>query len=185
MIRWLAAVAAAFTTGLLARRLIRLRRAARHNHLLMNELPDVVDLLIVLVRAGLTPTQAVDELAMRCPPSWQQPFRAVHDARRIDHLRAIDALDRLLESAGAPARGIVDALAASERFGQPLIPALERLSIETRAMRRRLHEVHARQLPVRLSFPLVLCTLPAFGLVTIVPLVASALTSLRNAGGAP
>lgn len=185
MIRWCIAIVMVITAVVCARQVARLRRSTRHRHLLMNELPDVVDLLIVLVRAGLTPTHAVDELAVRCPPAWQRPFRAVHDARRIDHLRAIDALDRLLESAGPPAQGIVDALAASERFGQPLIPALERLSIETRAMRRRQHEVHARQLPVRLSFPLVLCTLPAFGLVTVVPLVASALTSLRDAGGAP
>jgi hypothetical protein len=45
--------------------------------------------------------------------------------------------------------------------------------------RRRWAELHARRLPVQLLFPLVVCILPAFGLLAIVPLVLSALSSLR------
>ena len=37
----------------------------------------------------------------------------------------------------------------------------------------------ARKLPVRLSFPLVCCILPAFGLLTVAPLIAGALGSLH------
>ena len=39
--------------------------------------------------------------------------------------------------------------------------------------------VAARRLPVHLLFPLVLCTLPAFGLLTVAPLLAGGLRSLR------
>jgi hypothetical protein len=50
---------------------------------------------------------------------------------------------------------------------------------EVRADRRRRAEEAARKVPVKLLFPLVTCTLPAFGLLTVAPLVASAVRSLR------
>ena len=40
-------------------------------------------------------------------------------------------------------------------------------------------EEAARRIPVKLLFPLVGCTLPAFALLTVAPLVAGALRSLR------
>ena len=55
---------------------------------------------------------------------------------------------------------------------------LESLAHEARASRRRQHEATARRLPVRLSFPLVVCTLPSFVLLAIAPAVIAALSSL-------
>jgi tight adherence protein C len=55
---------------------------------------------------------------------------------------------------------------------------LDQLTIEAREARRRLEQAEARRLPVRLSFPLVLCTLPSFVLLAIVPAVIAALSSL-------
>ena len=71
------------------------------------------------------------------------------------------------------------ALAACERYGSPVGPALARLSTEVRAARRRQAEAAARRVPVKLLFPLVGCILPAFALLTVAPLVASAAGSLR------
>ena len=45
---------------------------------------------------------------------------------------------------------------------------------------RRAAEIRARKLPVLLLFPLVLCTLPAFGLLTVAPLVAGTFDSLSG-----
>jgi tight adherence protein C len=53
------------------------------------------------------------------------------------------------------------------------------LAAEVRAERRRRAEAAARRVPVKLLFPLVLCVLPAFGLLTVVPLLAGAATSLH------
>jgi tight adherence protein C len=55
---------------------------------------------------------------------------------------------------------------------------LDQLTIEIRAARRRLDQAAARKLPVRLSFPLVTCTLPSFVLLAIAPAVIAALSSL-------
>ncbi len=162
----------------------RLRRAARRQHLLREQFPDAVDLLVILIRAGLTPLQACEVLAERAPSAWLQPFEAVERARQ-GGLRFVDALDELTTHAGPVGQGILDALSASERYGQPLTSSLDRLSAEGRSTRRRLADIHARKLPVRLSFPLVCCTLPAFVLLTIAPLLAGALHTLTTRGSTP
>jgi hypothetical protein len=46
-------------------------------------------------------------------------------------------------------------------------------------LRRRRAEEDARRLPVQLLFPLVLCVLPAFGLLAVVPLLLASLQSLQ------
>jgi pilus assembly protein TadC len=81
---------------------------------------------------------------------------------------------------GQIAQPLADALALADRYGTPLPPVIDRLADEARAQRRRNSEAAARQLPVRLAFPLVGCTLPSFVLLTIVPLMAGALSSLRG-----
>jgi pilus assembly protein TadC len=84
----------------------------------------------------------------------------------------------LLSSAGPALRPLVEAMAQHDRYGSPLLPALERVAIEARARRRRRAEEAARRLPVTLLLPLVLTTFPAFVLLTVVPLLAGSLGSL-------
>jgi tight adherence protein C len=48
---------------------------------------------------------------------------------------------------------------------------LARLSSEARADLRRRAEARARTVPVRLLFPLVFLVLPAFGLLTVAPVL--------------
>lgn len=89
---------------------------------------------------------------------------------------ALDAVRQL----GEPVLPLVDALVATERDGAPLLAALERVGADARLERRRRAEESARSVPVRLLFPLVLCTLPAFGLLTVVPLLARSLSGLAG-----
>ena len=64
------------------------------------------------------------------------------------------------------------------RYGVPLLPGLERTGLELRLDRRRAAELDARRVPVRLLAPLVTCVLPAFALLTVVPLLAASLEAL-------
>jgi tight adherence protein C len=146
--------------------------------------PDAIDLLVALVRAGLSPRQAVTVLAARAPPSWRPGFMEVEQACSRG-ARFVDALDELPRALGAPARSVVEALQSSERYGHPLGPLLEQLADDGRSARRRIAEADARTLPVRLSFPLVCCTLPSFVLLTIAPLLAGAFSTLTLPGGHP
>lgn len=148
----------------------------------LDDLPDVVELVVIAVRAGATPSAAVVAAASLAPASVRPAFdEVVHRIGRGQRLA--DALGALVEQLGPDAAGFVDALATADRYGLPLGPVLDRLADDIRAERRRAGERHARTLPVRLAFPLVTCTLPSFVLIAIVPALLGAVSTLR--GNAP
>lgn len=140
---------------------------------------DTVELVVLAVRAGHLPHSALRAVLPHAPPGVQPGLHEV--LVRFDQgERFADALGALTQHLGPRAHVLVDGLAAADRDGLPLAPVLDRLAAEARADRRRRIDTLARQLPVRMSLPLVLCTLPSFVLLTVVPLLLAALTSLRR-----
>ena len=140
--------------------------------------PDFIDVLVLTVRTGCTPLQAFAMLAESVDPLLGNALRAV--VQRVSRgERFADALGELPRQLGRIAQPLADALAMSDRYGTPLAPILDRLADEARAQRRRNADAAARQLPVRLSFPLVGFTLPSFVLLTVVPLMAGTFSSLQ------
>ncbi len=142
-------------------------------------LPDAIDLFVLAVRAGHLPTTAVDVVLPHLAAPLQPAFTEVSAAVR-EGARFADALAILPMRLGPLAAPLADSLIAAERYGLPLAPVLDRLADEARQHRRRLADVNARQLPVRLSLPLVLCTLPSFVLLAVVPLLLAAFASLNR-----
>jgi tight adherence protein C len=180
---WLVGPVPALTAaaaGLVAARWRALRRTRRTTaDDVARDLPDVVDLLTLAVGAGLSVPAAIPAIAPLSPPAVRDGLLAASDA--LAGGRASDAV--VLELGrrwGPPARPLVHALADHLRYGTPVLPPLERVGAEARAARRRAAEAGARRLPVLLLFPLVLCTLPAFGVLTVAPLVAGTFDSLRG-----
>jgi tight adherence protein C len=171
------AVGAAGAVAVIVQRLGPIRAARRRRSDIERDLPDAMDLLVLSVRAGLTPFQAVVELAASHGPVVAEAFAEV--VRRTERGQPFaDALAALPERLGPPAAALADVIAASDRNGLALGPVLDQLTVEIRAARRRLDQAEARKLPVRLSFPLVTCTLPSFVLLAIAPAVIAALSSL-------
>lgn len=149
------------------------RSARRTTETLTRELPLVLDLLQVGVAAGSTPYAAL-ELAVRWgPPAAAVRLGGVLDATRLGR-PLVAALDALARDAAvfAPVAAI---LGASDRLGAPARAPLARLADDLRSDLRRRAETRARTLPVKLLFPLVFLVLPAFGLLTVVPALLSAL----------
>ncbi len=142
-------------------------------------LPDAIDLFVLAVRAGHLPAAAVDIVLPHLAPVLQPAFAEVAAAVRSG-TRFADALAVLPLRLGPQAAPLADSLIAADRYGLPLAPVLDRLADEARQHRRRLADASARQLPVRLSLPLVLCTLPSFVLLAVVPLLLAAFSSLNR-----
>ncbi len=155
---------------------------ARRRREALDALPDLVELIVIAVRAGSTPTAAVTA-AGRYAPAALAPVLADVDHRLQRGQRLADALAAVGEALGPEAAALVDALATADRYGLPIGPVLDRLADDIRDERRRRAERHARTLPVRLAFPLVMCTLPSFVLIAIVPALLGAVSTLR--GNAP
>lgn len=150
----------------------RIRRSERRRaERLQRELPVVVDLIGVAVAAGCTPFHAVEHATHFGPRDTAVALRAV--TQGCARGRSFDDAMRDLGASAPPLQPLADALRTSARLGTPAAPALARLATEVRADVRRRAEARARTVPVRLCFPLVLCVLPAFALLTVVPAVLS------------
>jgi tight adherence protein C len=140
-------------------------------------LPDAVDLLLLCTSAGWSVPIAHPRVAARLPWPLGPALQAAVEGAERGRPRA-EAIVDALTPLGDRARGLGDVLADHLRYGVPLLPGLERLGLEVRLDRRRRAELEARRVPVRLLAPLVLCTLPAFALLTVVPLLAASLRAL-------
>lgn len=151
----------------------------RHDLAVRRAFPHAVELIVLAVRAGHLPGAALQASLGLLPDVVRPAFEEVTQrcARGERFAEALQVLPRRLGPIAAP---LADHLAAAERYGLPLAPVLERLAAEARHERRRQVEARTRELPVRLAFPLVLCTLPAFALTTVVPLLLAAISSLRS-----
>jgi tight adherence protein C len=155
------------------------RGTGRRRQAALDDLPDLVELIVIAVRAGATPTAALGVAAPHAPARLH-PTLAEVQHRLSRGQRLADALTAFAEALGPGANPFVDALATADRYGLPLGPVLDRLAEDIRGERRRQAERQARTLPVKLSFPLVVCTLPSFVLLAIVPAVLGALSTLRD-----
>lgn len=154
------------------------RRAATDEHAdVVRTLPEVVDLLLVGVGAGLTPRETLH----RCQTWLPDPFaKAVAGAlsRASSGATFADALDRAVTPLGDRVRPLVAALNAGERDHAMLAPSLLRVSDEARRQRRVAAQERARRVPVAMLGPLLLCVLPSFALLTLAPLVLGSLSDL-------
>ena len=164
----------AAVSAVVARRRSRRRRRALE---VDRHLPEVIDLLGLVVGAG-RPT--VSALADICP-RVAEPFRSELSAvvrRTAAGESFVDSVRGLRDSLGPSVSPIVHAVTAAEFDGAPLRPALQRAADEAHRRRRVRAQEAARRVPVLMLFPLVFCVLPAFCLLTVVPLLVGTISDL-------
>lgn len=149
-----------------------LRRAAnKRRHLILRQLPDMLDLITLSIEAGLAFDGAVYEAARRfkgpLSDELTQVMREVGLGKpRAQALR--DMAERLkLEDISL----LVSAVHQSETLGSPLANALKALAVELRKKRLRMIREHIAKLPVKLIFPLVLFIFPTLFIVILGPAV--------------
>ena len=154
-----------------------LKAEKEYEFILSKELPDVVDFFAIALSAGLTIRLAIEailnELSENNLPNSQKVFREVLTATRLGTPLA-DAL-RFVPLALSP---LTVPLVESERYGTELIKTLELTASQARESHRRKVEIQVRKVPTKLLFPLVMCILPAFGLLTLMPIFIKSFQSL-------
>lgn len=156
------------------------RRADRHERIrtrrIADTAPELIDLFGIAAAAGRPVPTALVTIAPRAP----EPIRAdlATAARRLGHGASVaTALDGL-RSLGPAHEPLIEVLIAAHRDGTPILGALDRIADSARDRRRRDAEARVRRLPVTMLFPLVLCVLPAFGLLAVVPILVASFTDL-------
>jgi tight adherence protein C len=168
----------AAAVGLLGPRLARRRMSEGERRAWADALPEAVDLLALGLGSGLSLVPVLALVAPRTPAPLGPALARAHD--RILHGEPLEEALESVAGDGPSTRPLVALLVAAHHDGAPIVDPLARLAAELRADRRRAVEARARQVPVRLLFPLVLCSLPAFVLLAIVPPVVAALSDLRT-----
>jgi tight adherence protein C len=159
----------------------RLRNiAVRRTHAreLAASMPTFVDLLVLAIRSGYSPPLALAAVEPVVPGPLQPAVAEVVRRLALGE-RFADAVGALPSLVGPEAQPLTDALVTASRYGHPLGPVLDRLATEARMARRQQAEAAVKQLPIRLAFPLAMCILPGFALLSVVPLLGGTLSSLR------
>jgi tight adherence protein C len=148
------------------------RLAKRRQHRIRLGLPDVLDLLVVSVEAGLGLDQAIqrvgEELAF-AHPDLSDELRLINLELRAGKGRS-EALRNLADRTGVDdVSSLVTMLVQTDKFGTSVAQSLRVHSETVRTKRRQRAEEAAAKTGVKMVFPLVFCIFPAIWVVTIGP----------------
>lgn len=153
------------------------RRRAAHETAVIGELPEAIELTRLALASSGSVVLAVTAVGQALSGPVGAALARVASATDRG-TRLADALALEAATVAPHGRGFFRLLAGSERYGVSIASALERLAGEARRQRRRHAEAMARRVPVRMLLPLVGCILPAFVLLTVVPILARTLLSI-------
>lgn len=137
-------------------------------------LPDVLDLLVICIEAGLSLDQATARTAeelKKAQPELCDEFGVLVLEQRAGRARS-DAWKHLAERTGVDSlRNLVSVLVQSEQFGTSVAKTLRQHADTLRSQRIQQVEEMAAKTSVKLVFPLVFFIFPALFLVVLGPAV--------------
>jgi len=141
------------------------------------EIPVLLDLLAVATSAGLPPQLAFRRAVEAATGPLADELRSVIDASDLGG-RWRDELVGVRRRLGLPdLQRLIGALARTDTLGSSLAEEITHLASDVREVRRAAASQRARTAPVKMLFPLVFLVLPAFLLLTVVPVL---LTTVRS-----
>lgn len=160
-------------------------RVGRRRKAIVNAMPDVMDLLVVCVEAGMGFDAAVARVSDQ-PESrnsqLHQELQRMHLEMRAGRPRE-ESMRALAERTPATElRALVGAFVQAEKLGTPLGKTLRIHSDSARVQRRHRAEERAHLAPLKMIFPTVLFLMPAFFLVAMAPSLLGILDVLSKLG---
>lgn len=166
-------VVCAILAGWSAPMVIVRKRGARRLEAIDYELPELIDLLVVTVEAGLGFNGSLQVAAQRMEGPLGDELRLTLQEQSMG-LSPSEALKNMLARVETPAmRSFVRAVMQGEALGVSIGEIMRALATEMRKRRRAAAEERAQKAPVKILFPLVFLMFPAMFIVLLGPAAQS------------
>jgi tight adherence protein C len=144
------------------------------------DLPELIDLLVVTVEAGVGFSGSLQVASERLTGPLGDELRLTVQEQRMG-LSTLDALENFNKRAPTPAvQSFVRAMVQGERLGVSVGQILRSLALEMRKRRRAAAEERAHKAPIKMLFPLVFMIFPAMFVVLLGPAVFSVIDALKG-----
>ncbi len=174
----LAAIFFAFI-GWYAPGLVVQRRAESRLHRIDRSMPELIDLLVVTVEAGLSLSASLQLSGDRMKGPLGEELRIVLQEQRMG-LTPVQALENMTTRCPTPAvESFARAMMQGALLGVSVGQILRNLAIEMRKRRRALVEQQAQKAPIKMLFPLVFMIFPALFVVILGPAIVSIFHALK------
>jgi len=178
---WLAGISGATVVGLIVGSIVAVglgwllpwawlaRRTHYRRESIEYELPEMVDLLVVSVEAGVSLIGAMRIAAreVRGPLGEELRLTLQEQNMGLSTAQALDHLSTRTDAQGM--RVFVRSIVQGEALGISLGQIMRNLADEMRKRRKAAAEVRAQKAPIKMVFPLVLLIFPAMMVVLVLP----------------
>jgi len=156
------------------------RRGERRLATIDYDLPELIDLLVVTVEAGLGFTASLQVASERLEGPLGEELRLALQEQTMG-LSTTEALKNMLERADTPAmRSFVRSMLQGETLGVSIGQIMRNLAQEMRKRRRAAAEERAQKAPIKILFPLIFLIFPAMFAILLGPAIFSFVQAIGN-----
>jgi tight adherence protein C len=156
------------------------RKARKRIETIDRALPDLIDLLCVMIEAGLSFPAAVRLASEQFGPPLGDELRLTLQEQTMG-LSVQEALTHMADRADTPAvKAFVRAMSQGEKMGISMGQIMRNLAHEMRHRRRSQAEERAQKTPVLMLFPLVFLIFPAMFIILMTPAVINLIHNLKG-----
>jgi tight adherence protein C len=149
------------------------RKIDERRQTMLRALPDILDLLVISVEAGLGFDSALSRVVSTVPGPLSEEFFRMLQETRVGVSRR-DAMRHLMDRTDVEElRSFILAMIQAEAFGVTIARVLRVQADEMRVKRRQRAQEKAFAAPVKLVFPLVFCIFPSLFIVLLGPAALS------------
>jgi tight adherence protein C len=156
---------------------VELKRRKRMD-LIDKQLPDMIDLLVVTIEAGLgiLASMRVASESMSDPLGQELRLTLQEQRMGLSVGQAIESLGRRADCQNM--RIFVRSITQGERLGVSIGTTMRNLSLEMRKRRRAMAEERAQKMPIKMLFPLIFFIFPAMFIVILTPMIINIIDAL-------